>query len=125
MNITAKGTKCNVLKIIIAALTLIALTGMLSACGNTLSGKYYKEEDTFSGKATLTIEFKRDNKVTFEYEVENAEKSEYRDGTYEINDSKIVIKSVDENGEEEIIDETFEKGVDYIKIGDIVLIKKK
>ncbi len=125
MNITAKGTKCNVLKIIIAALTLIALTGMLSACGNTLSGKYYKVEDTFSGKATLTIEFKRDNKVTFEYEVENAEKAEYRDGTYEINDSKIVIKSVDENGEEEIIDETFEKGVDYIKIGDIVLIKKK
>ena len=98
---------------------------MLSACGNTLSGKYYKVEDTFSGKATLTIEFKRDNKVTFEYEVENAEKAEYRDGTYEINDSKIVIKSVDENGEEEIIDETFEKGVDYIKIGDIVLIKKK
>lgn len=124
MDITAKRIKSSAIKIIIAMLTLIALTGMLSACGNALSGKYYTVQQSMFGKTTIVIDFKSDNKLVGTMETEGEESVE-REGTYEIKDGKITMKFIGEDGEEDSSTASFEKGVDYIKIDDMVFIKKK
>ncbi len=111
-------------RIIALALVLIMSVAMLASCGNTLSGKYAKEE---SG-TKMTFDFNGD-KCTISISVTALNLSTSLDATYKIEDDKIAFTFSEDKEDAGLLETVisalldefsepvpFKKGSDYIEI---------
>ncbi len=124
-------------RIVAVALVAVMMCMMLASCGNTLNGKYEaeKEYDVVLFKTTVkyTYEFKGKNlTLTTAWTTGDKTTTTTQSGTYEINEDKITITWTEdvetgEDGDGVVVSGSykFEKGSDYIKIGDQTLTKVK
>lgn len=121
----------TMLKIMAVALVAVMMCTVLASCANTLNGKYTGTMKVVLVDVKYTYEFKGNNvTVTTETPVFGTTIVYSQTGTYEIKDDQITFTwSEGEEKDGATVVETgpykFEKGSDYIKIGDMTLTKDK
>ena len=120
----------TMIKVIAVALLAVMMCTVLASCANTLNGKYTGTMKVVLVDVKYTYEFKGNNvTVTTETPVFGTTIVYSQTGTYEIKDDQITFTwSEDEEKDGATVVETgpykFEKGSDYIKIGDVTLTKE-
>lgn len=106
------------------AMVAIMLCLALVGCGKKLSGTYEMVTETMGVKSGIEMEFKG-NKVTMSVVVAGQVVGEPVEGEYSIKGDKITFTFEGEDAEEMSGEFSFEKGEDYIEIGELGKLTKK
>lgn len=106
-------------KLISVMMVIVVLMMTLASCGARLSGTYETAE-VFGSKTAYTFD---GDKVTIKLTIIGV--STEFSGTYEIKDNEITFSFEGEDAKTYSGTQAFEKGDDYIKIGETKLTKTK